>query len=852
MKVEEDMSQDTPYTPYIKKDGTVKKVYSDHRPISFAWDTKLKGPKGEKSQMNKEVRWRYNAPKGKIKYSINTSKAAPKLIEAILSEASIDEVVNEFMKAVDSAKMKSYGKVTMTKKKIEETDARRMWQKAREDIEKNFEEMKKDPATKQVWKMREKVNSNRRDTQKTAVMREDTGQMLEDEESITDYLLNYNVENMAKEKVSDEVYKLGEEKKMWVKLIIEKRDRIPKEITWVDFMRTLEKVRAQGKPVFKDLMLSGEDFKVALFLLCNRIYKEEIIPEMMRVTTLSKIWKRKGDPARICNTRFIHTKGWLPKFFEKLIVMMVEKSITEATPELQAGGQPNRSTRDHLLKLNILMRSYQKQGKPLPLLAVDVRACFDRCKLSDLIFDVACSGADPKNVRIINNFTKATLIRMSGDKTKKGMIVLETAGQGSVFAPLACALSMGKSLEQQFEDFCELAKMGAIYIPPFGFIDDVLVNADSEEGMRIAALRVSKALDNLSLKSNENKTALIIVGNNKATREMREAFRRNPLKVQDHEVRLSEMEPYLGFKISQKGWRDSLDRTLDHRTAKAWSRVLEIRDLAKHPKMRKVGWMKTAVTLVQSLIIPSLLYSTEAWVDPLVRQMSRVESTFKKILYSVLEIHESTSYSGVLYECGLPLMTEVAARLRIIYANELIWGKIQDGLARKMIIEDDKMLGKKSWLQEISNLCTDRRIPDVSYSEQGPKTIKRLLKTENDSRIWFRNLCSRKVIKTIELKNPARWNQLWDKLASRVYLFYKVGSLRFRATWKGYYERKGEDILCLSELCGTEEDTLEHAKKCRFLDTKWNEFKNSNPRELTKFLTLLRPAFPITLFLPAM
>ena len=78
--------------------------------------------------------------------------------------------------------------------------------------------------------------------------------------------------------------------------------------------------------------------------------------------------------------------------------MMVEKAITDATPELQAGGQPNRSTRDHLLKLNLMMRTYQKQGRPLPLLAVDVRACFDRVKLSDLIFDVIEAGADPKTV----------------------------------------------------------------------------------------------------------------------------------------------------------------------------------------------------------------------------------------------------------------------------------------------------------------------------------------------------------------------------------------------------------------------------------------------------------------------
>ena len=43
----------------------------------------------------------------------------------------------------------------------------------------------------------------------------------------------------------------------------------------------------------------------------------------------------------------------------------------------------------------------------------------------------------------------------------------------------------------------------------FRFIDDVLVNEHSETGLREAASRVSKALDNLSLKCNSDKTALI-------------------------------------------------------------------------------------------------------------------------------------------------------------------------------------------------------------------------------------------------------------------------------------------------------------------------------------------------------
>ena len=107
-------------------------------------------------------------------------------------------------------------------------------------------------------------------------------------------------------------------------MIIEHRDRIPKEIAWEDFMRTLDKIRVQGKAVFSDFMRAGEEFKIATFLFLQRVYKEEVLPESMRVTYLTSIWKRRGDPSRLKNMRFIHNKTWLPKLFEKLIVLMVE------------------------------------------------------------------------------------------------------------------------------------------------------------------------------------------------------------------------------------------------------------------------------------------------------------------------------------------------------------------------------------------------------------------------------------------------------------------------------------------------------------------------------------------------
>ena len=52
------------------------------------------------------------------------------------------------------------------------------------------------------------------------------------------------------------------------------------------------------------------------------------------------------------------------------------------------------------------------------------------------------------------------------------------------------------------------------------------------------------------------------------------------------------------------------------------------------------------------------------------------------------------------------------------------------------------------------------------------------------------------------------------------------------------YSNKFTDILC-DGMCRHEEDTLEHAKRCRFLESKWKDGTCGNPRELAKFLRVL-------------
>ena len=441
---------------------------------------------------------------------------------------------------------------------------------------------------------------------------------------------------------------------------------------------------------------------------------------------------------------------------------------------------------------------------------------------------------------IINEMTNATLIRMAGDENEeRGVIVFDTAGQGSTFAPLATALSLGKSLEQNFKDFVQMARLGRVCIPNFGFIDDILLNSDSEPGMREAAIRVTRTLNALSLKSNPAKTALMVIGNNEAARRMRKKFTDKPLVVQNHEVKLSQEEPYLGFKISQKGLRDSVDKSLQMRIGKAWARVFEIRHLANNPKMAKIGWLKVCIALISSQVVSALCYGVEAWIFPLVRQTDYMELSYKKIVYKILEIQETSNYSGILFETGLPRISDIVKKLRITYMNDVLWGKVRDDKLREMLHEDHLLFGDKSVKSEISSLCLNFKIPDVTTQARGPKTIKWTIRQAMAIDVWEKVMRSRLLQPSNTLRSSMKWYHDWPRQYARAHLFFKMGTLRFRAAWRGYYEKRGDSVSCPSHLCGIEVDSLEHAKSCRFLETKFDARRMSHPKEFAKYLVKL-------------
>ncbi len=73
----------------------------------------------------------------------------------------------------------------------------------------------------------------------------------------------------------------------------------------------------------------------AVLNLIHRIWNNEDIPEQWNDTTLIQLYKGKGDREDLSFYRFLHTKLWLPKTFEALVVDKMKPKLLEKMSRFQ-------------------------------------------------------------------------------------------------------------------------------------------------------------------------------------------------------------------------------------------------------------------------------------------------------------------------------------------------------------------------------------------------------------------------------------------------------------------------------------------------------------------------------------
>jgi hypothetical protein len=106
------------------------------------------------------------------------------------------------------------------------------------------------------------------------------------------------------------------------------------------FNKVIKKFKENDKRNYDFLIKAGDKFKDAVYRLCRRMIEKEQFPRSFENTTLHQIYKGKGKREVLSNNRYIHSKEWLPRTAEALVVDNMKETILRGSSPYQIGGQP--------------------------------------------------------------------------------------------------------------------------------------------------------------------------------------------------------------------------------------------------------------------------------------------------------------------------------------------------------------------------------------------------------------------------------------------------------------------------------------------------------------------------------
>ena len=824
----------TPYSIKMKK-GQALRTHADHMSVMFKFKTRW----CDRVKFVRKPGWDYGKPLGDVKFDIFTSNSVRYLLNKVKSESDINKTHLAFTNVLKKAKFQSYNKRTLTANKIKRLNDKMVWRDRINELAKLEKKLEKEKETNKVYKMRKVILKGPEDRQNYKTTNQETGEVLEDLDQIMDHILDFNVRNMEKVPPDSEVAEILRKKAIIIDELMSDHnvENYPDEIPWEIFLKVIEKVTRQRKSCFRDIIKSGRGYKFALFHLLNRMYRFEELPEVSALTYLTRIWKGKGNREDLANSRFIHNREPVTKLYEKCVVEIVASKINAATPQAQAGSRRGRSTRDQMLKLVILQKFYESQSRPLPILLVDVKACFDKIRLEDVVHDTLQAGADPKATRILNKLSDNTEIRLTGDQRGEGRRVSGTLGQGTNYAPPGIGLTTSKGVLTKFPEATKdklLARIGSARSDPLSYVDDIFTAPKNEPCLRRASKLLGEALKEISLLSHPQKTEVIISGRSMRAEKMRERLTIKPAVMQGNPVKVSSSGMYLGMKVSELGFRSTLDLTARHRISKAWGRVTDVKATINDTRMLRIGWLRSAIVLIKSVIIPSITYSADIWLAANKSTEKYVTDEYKAIIYAILDVPTHTKFTSVLADLGLPNIVSVLDKLRVTFVNYTLW---EDGdvSLREMLLEERRLLPKNNLIHFTDQVCEKYNLPAVSENHLDKRMVKQRIKVCDEIETWASNVMSPATQNVgPERRRPSTNFFILSKRESQSLLAHNAGAFKLRTSWGDFHQNQE----CPAPLCGGP-DTLEHIKSCPFYRTKWKEDYNKDCKQLAKYFVAI-------------
>ena len=192
--------------------------------------------------------------------------------------------------------------------------------------------------------------------------------------------------------------------------------------------------------------VAGDDLKVALLELVNRIKSEQSYPEALEVYDISSIYKQKGRRNTFESYRGIFRVPIFRAILEKLIYNDEYDGIDENLSDSNVGARRNRNIRDNIFILNAITNSVVNGGEdPVDVQLFDIDKCFDSLWVEECINDIFEAGLDNDKLVLLylENQNANIAVKTASGKSKR-VYIRNIFMQGTVWGSLLCTATMDK------------------------------------------------------------------------------------------------------------------------------------------------------------------------------------------------------------------------------------------------------------------------------------------------------------------------------------------------------------------------------------------------------------------------
>ena len=385
-----------------------------------------------------------------------------------------------------------------------------------------------------------------------------------------------------------------------------------------------------------------------LYHLFGKIWEKETMPADWKEGHLIKIPK-KGDLSKCNNYRGITLPSVPGKVFNRIILERIKDGVDQQLRDYQAGFRKERSCRDQIATLRIILEQSIEWNSPLYICFVDYEKAFDSLDRNTLWNLLRNYGVPQKIVSLIKNSYSEMKCRVVHEgRLTESFEVKTGVRQGCLLSPFLFLLAIdwimkvttqGKRNGIQWTLWSQLDDLD--------FADDLALLSHKHQQMQDKVNVLQETSRKVGLNIHKGKTKLLKINSN---------FE-GPVIIENKALEEVDSFRYLGSVVDKLGGTDEDVRI---RIGRARAAFLQLKNIWSSKEISKATKLRLFNTNIKSV----LLYGAETWRTT--KTVHRKIKTFvNSCLRKILKIHWPETISNAeLWQCTnqRPMEEEILRR----------------------------------------------------------------------------------------------------------------------------------------------------------------------------------------------